>query len=188
MLEQPSNRRFGMHTRALYGVAVTSWRRVLIPRTWRFRCGRLARHLRGARYPIRRRIENPGLAAAPDGSPGVNAALGRGTTAGASSGARHRRAGGRSPPTARRGWVGRLQVDQHDRRGPCRSEPARRARAGRSSGSAQRRRDATATVVTRTRKHACVRTTPPPGRHIVTTTTEAVPRGAVAAKVRCPIQ
>jgi len=85
------------------------------------------------------------------------------------------------------GWVGRLQVDQHDRRGPCRSEPARRARAGRSSGSAQRRRDDTATVVTRTRKHACVRTTPPPGRHIVTTTTEAVPRGAVAAKVRCPI-
>ena len=131
------------------------------------------------------RESGPGGCAA-DGSPGVNAALGRGTTAGASSGERHRGGPAVSADGAA-GWVGRLQVDQHDRRGPCRSEPARRARAGRSSGSAQRRRDDTATVVTRTRRHACVRTTPPPGRHIVTTTTEAVPRGAVAAKVRCPI-
>jgi len=52
------------------------------------------------------RESGPGGCAA-DGSPGVNAALGRGTTAGASSGERHRRAGGRSPPTARRGgWAG----------------------------------------------------------------------------------
>jgi len=65
MLNQPSERRFRDAHPALHGVAATSWRRVLIPHTWRFRCGRLARHLRGARCPIRRRIENPGLAAAP---------------------------------------------------------------------------------------------------------------------------
>ncbi len=52
------------------------------------------------------RESGPGGCAA-DGSPGVNAALGRGTTAGASSGARHRRAGGRSPPTGGvGGWAG----------------------------------------------------------------------------------
>ncbi len=98
MLEQPSERRFRDAHPALHGVAATSWRRVLIPHTWRFRCGRLARHLRGARYPIRRRIENPGLAAARRWvTLGVNAALGRRTTEGASSSERHR--DGLAPPT-----------------------------------------------------------------------------------------
>ncbi len=65
MLEQPSNRRFGMHTRHCMGWRPRRGGGLLIPHTWRFRYGRLARHLRGARYPIRRRIGVGVLAAAP---------------------------------------------------------------------------------------------------------------------------